>query len=54
MVYHSKNEKDTCHYKLSDRNNFKVSFVGRHFAGFLGKLKENNREIREADYNFYA
>ena len=40
MVYHSENEEDTCHYKLSDRDNFKVSFVGRHFAGFLGKLKE--------------
>ena len=40
MVYHSENEEDTCHYKLGDRNNFKVSFVGRHFAGFLGKLKE--------------
>ena len=40
MVNHSENEEDTCHYKLSDRNNFKVSFAGRHFAGFLGKLKE--------------
>ena len=39
MVYHSENEEDTCNYKLSDRDNYKVSFVGGHFAGFLGKLK---------------
>ena len=44
MVYHSEQEEDTCHYKLSDRDNCKVSSVGHHFAGFLDKLKETIRK----------
>ena len=40
MIYHSENEEDSCHYKLSDRDNCKVSFAGRHFTGFFGRLKQ--------------